>query len=121
MKRRLLMTSAFVIAAAFGSLAAQEVFKSGDGVTLPTPIRQVKPQYTSAAMDAGIEGKVRLDVVVLADGKVGDVTITESLDKEYGLDTPAVDATKQWLFKPGTKDGKAVAVRVEMEMTFTLK
>jgi TonB family protein len=121
MIRRTLVASAFVVAAAFASHAAQEVFKSGDGVTLPTPIRQVKPQYTSAAMDAGIEGKVQLDVVVLADGKVGDVAVTESLDKEYGLDAQAVEATKQWLFKPGTKDGKAVAVRVTMEMTFTLK
>ena len=28
---------------------------------------------------------------------------------------------KQWEFKPGMKDGKAVAVRVHVEMTFTLK
>ena len=47
--------------------------------------------------------------------------VTQSLDKEYGLDTQAVEAARQWLFKPGTKDGKPVAVRVALEMTFTLK
>jgi hypothetical protein len=28
---------------------------------------------------------------------------------------------KKWLFKPGTKDGKPVAVQVNVEMTFRLK
>lgn len=121
MDRRIFVASAFVVLSAFASLAAQDVFTKEDGATLPTPIKQVKPEYTPAAMQAGIEGRVRLNVVVLADGKVGDVTVTESLDKEYGLDTQAVEATKQWLFKPGTKDGKAVAVRVAIEMTFRLK
>ena len=49
------------------------------------------------------------------------MTVTQSLDKEYGLDTQAVEAVEQWLFKPGIKDGKAVAVRVTIEMVFTLK
>jgi hypothetical protein len=60
-----------------------------DGVTLPVPVQSVKPVYTSAAMDAHVEGTVGLDVVVLADGKVGDVMVTQSLDKEYGLDSQA--------------------------------
>lgn len=121
MNRRLFATLALVISTAVASLAVQQVFTSKDDVTLPVPVRSVKPGYTAAAMDARIEGKVVLDVVVLDDGKVGEVTVKESLDKEYGLDTQAVEATKQWLFKPGTKDGKPVAVRVAMEMTFTLK
>ena len=121
MTRRILVTAALALAAAVGPVAAQEVFKPGDGVTVPTPIREVKPDYTAAAMDARIEGKVSLDLVVLDDGKVGDVKVTQSLDMEYGLDTQAVEAAKQWLFKPGTKDGKAVAVRVAMDMTFRLK
>jgi len=52
---------------------------------------------------------------------VNDVEVVRSLDTEYGLDEQAIKAAKQWRFKPGTKDGKAVAVRVSLEMTFTLK
>ena len=119
MKRTLFAALTFVLAAAITSLSAQEIQK--DGVTLPSPIRTVKAGYTAAAMEARIEGTVLMGVVVLADGKVGDVKVTQSLDTEYGLDTQAVEAIKQWLFKPGTKDGKPVAVRVAIEMTFTLK
>jgi protein TonB len=82
---------------------------------------EVQPQYTQEALAARIEGTVWLEAVVLSDGTVGDVFVVRSLDSVLGLDRQAVTAMKQWEFKPGTKDGKAVAVRVEVEMTFTLK
>ncbi len=64
---------------------------------------------------------MRLEAVVLTTGEVGDVEVTQSLDTVYGLDDEAVKAIRQWRFEAGTKDGKAVAVRVEVEMTFKLK
>jgi len=91
------------------------------GVTLPQPTRQVKAQYTAEAMRQMIEGDVLLGVVVKADGSVGAVDVKESLDSVYGLDENAVKAMKEWAFKPGTKDGKPVAVRVDVKMKFTLK
>ena len=91
------------------------------GVTLPVPIRRVRPFYTEAAMAAGIEGNVLMEVVVLTDGSVGDVAVVRSLDATLGLDQQAMSAVKQWAFKPGTKDGKPERVAVSIEMTFTLK
>ena len=105
-------------------LRAQDtaVYKiSDEGVSLPRVVKQVGPQYTSEAMRPMIEGVVVLDVVVKSDGKVGDVKVTQSLDAVYGLDESAVKAMKQWEFKAGTKDGKAVNVRVEVRMKFTLQ
>src|SRR5262245_22487263 len=103
-------------------LGAQQptVYTPGDGVTLPVVMKQVKAQYTREATDAHIEGVVVLEVVVLANGMVGDIKVSKSLDPTYGLDDQAVKAMKQWRFKPGTKDGKPVAVRVEVEMAFNL-
>jgi TonB family protein len=92
-----------------------------EGVTLPQVVREVHAQYTSEAMSQMIEGEVVLDVVVNSDGTVGDVAVKQSLDRIYGLDESAVKAMKQWEFKPGTKDGKPVNVRVEVRMKFTLK
>jgi TonB family protein len=102
---------------------ARQIFRSGpaDGVTLPTVVREVKPKYTPEAMERKIQGSVWLETVVLETGDVGDIKVTRSLDAEYGLDREAIAAAKQWKFKPGTKDGKPVAVWVTIELTFTLK
>ena len=97
------------------------IYLPGNGVSLPQVVKQVKAEYTQEAMRQMIEGVVGLDAVVLADGAVGEVTVTQSLDAVYGLDDQAVKAMKRWQFKPGTKDGKAVAVRVAVRMNFTLK
>ena len=104
-------------------LSAQEltVYKPGNGVSLPVVTRQVMAAYTQEAMAAHIEGTVGLEAVVQADGSVGEVKVARSLDPTYGLDEQAVKAMKQWQFKPGTKDGKAVAVRVEIMIRFALK
>ncbi len=90
------------------------------GVSLPTLIRNVKPAYTSEALRNRVQGSVLLAAVVLADGTVGDVAVLRSLDTTYGLDAQAIIATRQWLFSPGLKDGQPVAVRVTVEMTFTI-
>jgi TonB family protein len=99
----------------------EEALKPAEGVTLPQVTRDVKPSYTAEAIRARVQGLVGLSVVVEDDGTVGSVTVTRSLDQKYGLDEQAVSAMKQWQFRPGTKDGKPVAVRVDVEMTFTLK
>ena len=113
-----------VLLTVIGVARAQEpsnVARPGEGVTAPQIEKEVKPVYTESAKNAGIQGSVGMEVVVLADGSVGDVNVTESLDKKHGLDDEAVKAVRQWRFVPGKKDGKAVPVLVEIEMTFTLK
>ena len=118
---KLVLAVVFAIAAAGVQAQDETVYRPGDGVSLPEVVTQVGPQYTSEAMRQMIEGDVVLDVVVKADGKVGDVSVKQSLDPIYGLDENAVTAMKQWEFKPGTKDGKPVHVRVEVRMKFTLR
>ena len=107
--------------AAFVGVQDSTIYDPGNGVSLPQVTKQVKPEYTSEAMQNRIEGSVGLEAVVLADGTVGDLKVVESLDAIYGLDESAMKAFKQWLFKPGMKDGKPVAVRIHVQMKFTLK
>ena len=97
------------------------VHRPGEGVKLPKVVHEVKPDYTREAMEAGIQGRLSLQAVVLESGLVGDVEIVDSLDTVYGLDEQAIKAIRQWQFEPGTKDGKPVAVQVEVEFTFKLK
>ena len=101
--------------------AQGEIYLPGNGVTLPRVLREVKPDYTEEAKAARIQGTVWLKAIVQADGDVGDVQVSKSLDTENGLDIEAVKAAKQWKFKPGEKDGKPVAVQVTIELTFRLK
>ena len=118
---RIFLGACIVMASVMLGAQEQTVYKPGNGVTLPSVVKQVKAEYTREAMDAHIEGTVGLEVVVLADGGVGDVKVSKSLDPTYGLDQQAVKAMKQWQFKPGTKDGKPVAVQVDVVINFTLK
>jgi len=97
------------------------VYKPSKDIKAPKLVKEAKPKYTSAAMQQKIQGQIFMSVVVQADGTVGDVKVTQSLDKEYGLDDEAVKTVKLWRFEPGTKDGKPVAVQVDVEMSFKLK
>ena len=95
------------------------VFRPGDGVTAPKVSKEVHVSYTADALRAKVQGGVALEAVVRADGTVGEVRVVHSLDRRYGLDEAAVKALKQWQFTPGQKDGGAVPVLIEVEMTFT--
>ena len=112
---------ALAVVAFVGAQNPPAIYTPGDGVSLPQVTKQVRAEHTQEAKDNRIAGRVGLDAVVLSDGKVGDVKVTSSLDTIYGLDANAVKAMKQWEFKPGMKDGKPVAVRIFVEMTFTLR
>ena len=115
-------SSAVPVSAASQAKSDKVYVPNRDGdITLPIVASEVKPKYTAAAMQAKIEGSIFMNIVVLASGRVGDVTVIKSLDQEHGLDQQAVDAARQWTFKPGTKDGQAVNVEVTLEMTFTLR
>ena len=115
--RKVLSFVLVLLGAAAAIPNAQEIARE----TSPVLIREVKPQYTEEARRAKIQGVVEMAAVVLEDGTVGDVTVTKSLDQQYGLDDEAVKAMQKWRFKPGTKDGKPVAVTISVEMSFSLR
>ena len=96
-------------------------YRPGNGVQLPRPLREVKPQYTADAMRAKVQGTVLLECVVMPDGTVGKVEVVRSLDSAFGLDQEDIKAAKQWRFEPGTRFGEPVAVLVTIELTFTLR
>jgi TonB family protein len=106
-----------VQSAVFASSLPQE--RPSKDVTTPTVVSEVKPDYPESVKRERIQGNVTLEAVVKRDGTVGDVTVKKALHPE--LDEAAVTAMKKWRFKPGTKNGKAVDVVVDVEMTFTLR
>lgn len=81
-------------------------------------LREVKPEYPADARKRGIEGLVRLEVVLLKDGSAGAVGVLGSVDLD--LDLAAVRAARRWKFTPATLNGRAVSTVVHLEMSFTL-
>jgi TonB family protein len=97
------------------------VYRTGNGVSVPSVVTEVKATYTPEARAARIQGTVIVEVVVRTDGTVrDDLKVLRALDPKFGLDKQAIKACKQWKFTPAMKDGKPVAVRVWIQQTFTL-
>jgi periplasmic protein TonB len=97
------------------------VLELGSGITPPRVIRNVKPAYTQDAIRARIQGEVQVRAIVRADGTVGDVRVSRSLDPVLGLDEEAIKAVRQWRFAPATRLGQPVAVYVTIGVGFTMR
>jgi protein TonB len=101
--------------------SAPGAFGAGTGVMMPTLVTEVKPSYTAEAMRAKVQGAVLVEAIVRQDGGVGQVRILRSLDRTFGLDEEALKAVRNWRFRPGRREGRNVAVIVEIELMFTLR
>lgn len=83
----------------------------------PALVSQVKPVYPDIAREAGVDGTVRLRVLVGKDGLVKDVHVDRSIPM---LDGAAVAAARQWVFTPALSNGHPVMVWVAVPIRFTL-
>jgi len=82
------------------------------------PLELPQPQYTEAARAAGVEGKVRVQLAIKADGNVGGVTVLASLHPD--LDEAAKKAALAARFEPATRCGKPFASTLTISIKFTL-
>jgi TonB family protein len=94
------------------------VYRAGNGVTKPELLKKVEPEYSEEARKAKFQGVVVLYIVVDPNGNAVSPRVMKSLG--LGLDEKAMEAVKQWKFKPGYKDGKPVAVAATVEVNFRL-
>ncbi|TAM84602.1 MAG: energy transducer TonB [Acidobacteria bacterium] len=92
--------------------------KNGN-VTPPRPTYKPEPSYTPEARMARIEGTVVFSVVIDASGRVTDESILRPVG--LGLDDNAAQTLQTWKFQPATVDGKPVAARVGVEVSFQLR
>jgi protein TonB len=94
------------------------VFRMGGGVSAPTLLSKVEPEYSEEARKAKYQGVVLLYVEVDPSGKAVNIRVLHSLG--LGLDEKAMEAVKKWRFKPGLKDGRPVTVQAQIEVNFRL-
>jgi protein TonB len=83
----------------------------------PQALETVPPVYPQAALDAGIEGVVVLDVLVCSRGGVADARVRNSIP---ALDDYAIDAVRRWYWRAASVQGQPVAAWVEVPVVFEL-
>ncbi len=93
-------------------------YRVGGGVSAPRAIYDPDPEYSEEARKAKYQGTVVLWVVIDAAGNPRDIKVARSLG--MGLDQKAVEAVRGWRFTPAMKDGRPVAVQVNIEVNFRL-
>jgi len=94
------------------------VFRIGGGVSAPKAIYDPDPEYSEEARKAKYQGTVVLSLIVGADGVPRDIKVARSVG--LGLDEKAIETVKTWKFDPSKKDGRPVAVEMNIEVAFNL-
>lgn len=94
------------------------VFRIGGGVSAPRALFDPDPEYSEEARKAKYQGTVILWAIIGPDGRPRDLRIQRSLG--MGLDQKAIEAVRRWRFEPGMKDGRPVAVQINIEVNFRL-
>src|SRR3954468_7783252 len=97
---------------------ADAPLRVGGDVRAPILMEKVEPVYTEEARQRRINGIVIVEAIIGRDGLVKNVSVLKPLP--FGLDQAAVDAVKQWKFKPGTLEGKPVDVIFTLTVNFRL-
>jgi TonB family protein len=97
---------------------ADEVYRVGGDVTAPKLLTRVEPRYPQGAREERIEGVVILEAVITASGNVADVKVLKFVHPL--VDAAAAHAVRQWIYRPATLNGEAVAVYLTVTVTFNL-
>ncbi len=96
---------------------ADDAFASRGNDKKPRPVYQVPPKYPAALRRQGIEGVVKVELVVDANGRVSNPRVVSSPDRAF--EQPAVDAVRQWKFEAGVRGGKPAPFKILVPIRFS--
>lgn len=97
--------------------AAQRLRVSGE-VQKAKLVQQTAAEYPPLAKQARISGTVRMAAIIGKDGAVQEVRLVSGHPL---LAQAAMDAVKQWVYKPTLLNGKAVEIATQIEVNFALE
>jgi protein TonB len=90
----------------------------GGSVRPPVVIYSVDPEFSEEARKAKFSGNVEVYLIVDASGNPSHVRVVRGVG--MGLDEKAVDAVRQYKFKPAMQNGKPVAVDLYIDVNFQI-
>ena len=89
------------------------------GMTKIRPLDVKPPVYPPRCLRMGIEGVVKVRVLVGEDGKAQEVTVSRT-SGDAALDAAALDAVRMWRFQPAKRDGVALRAWAVVPIEFKL-
>ena len=95
------------------------LYRVGGGVSVPTGVYRIEPNYSEYARRARYQGSVVLSAIVRKDGSIEILKVLRGFG--LGLDENAVEALRKWKFRPGTRSGEPVDVALNIEINFALR
>ncbi len=90
----------------------------GGGVSSPELISKVEPEFSEEARKAKFMGVVTVNLIVDTKGMPQNVHILRGVG--MGLDEKALEAVRQYRFKPAMENGHPVPVQVNVEVNFQI-
>ena len=90
----------------------------GGGVSAPQVIYQVEPEFSEEARKAKVAGNVLVNLWVDTNGNPSHVRVLRGVG--MGLDEKAIEAVKQYKFRPAMENGKPVLVELNIEVNFQI-
>jgi TonB family protein len=97
-----------------------DLVEPGPDVVPPEPVYKPMPSYPPLAARQRVSGLVILQVLVDENGAVQEVKVLRGVKPNLGLDDAAANAVRGWRYKPATKNGVRVKVRITQPIPFTL-
>lgn len=79
-----------------------------------------RPPYPETARQQARQGKVRVRVLIAADGTVAALSLATS-SGDASLDRAALETLPRWRFSPALRDGEAVSAWVVVPVVFNLR
>ena len=98
-------------------IAAPQRVRVSQGVTEGLLTRKVQPTYPPLAKTARIQGDVVLNAVISKNGTIENLRV---MSGHPMLVTSALDAVKQWKYRPYVLNGEPVEVETTITVKFTL-
>ncbi len=87
------------------------------GVSTGLLIKKVSPSYPANALRMQVEGNVELMATISKEGNIGNIKV---ISGEAQLTKAAVDAVKQWKYKPYLLNGEPVEIQTQVTIKFKL-
>jgi protein TonB len=85
------------------------------GVSQGLLIKRVQPKYPQAALSAHVQGAVQIQALIDKEGKVVNLKV---LSGDPGLAHAALEAVRQWRYKPYYLDGQPVEIETQITVNF---